>query len=261
MTRCRRSPACSAPPWRRCSSGTSLPGTHVSAGDRLMIFTKTGSRRSPAEGSALTDRRGGGPASCRSLPAAFRIADRSRYVRSRVAVLRYQRRRGRAKSGIQLDASANCPVRPARAAPAVASLHARPAMLACVRTAAVFGIEAVAVHVEVDVSFGLPSFTMVGLPDASVRESRDRVRERDPQLRLRVSRRTASPSTWRRPTCGRRAPRSTCRSRSAFSPPRALSSAVHVDDVVLLGELSLDGVDPAGAGRAADRGGRATRRR
>ena len=32
------------------------------------------------------------------------------------------------------------------------------------------------VHVEVDVSFGLPQFTMVGLPDASVRESRDRVR-------------------------------------------------------------------------------------
>ena len=31
-------------------------------------------------------------------------------------------------------------------------------------------------HVEVDVSFGLPAFTMVGLPDASVRESRDRVR-------------------------------------------------------------------------------------
>ena len=31
-------------------------------------------------------------------------------------------------------------------------------------------------QVEVDVSFGLPGFTMVGLPDASVRESRDRVR-------------------------------------------------------------------------------------
>jgi magnesium chelatase family protein len=49
-------------------------------------------------------------------------------------------------------------------------------MLACVRTASVFGIEAFPVQVEVDVSFGLPSFTMVGLPDTSVRESRDRVR-------------------------------------------------------------------------------------
>jgi magnesium chelatase family protein len=49
-------------------------------------------------------------------------------------------------------------------------------MLASLRTAAVFGIEACAVHVEVDVSYGLPAFTMVGLPDASVRESRERVR-------------------------------------------------------------------------------------
>src|SRR3954465_12946249 len=49
-------------------------------------------------------------------------------------------------------------------------------MLACLRTAAVYGVEACPVHVEVDVSFGLPHFTMVGLPDTSVRESRDRVR-------------------------------------------------------------------------------------
>ena len=65
-------------------------------------------------------------------------------------------------------------------------------MLACLRTAALFGVEACPVHVEVDVSFGLPLVSMVGLPDASVRESRDRVQERDPQLRLRVSIRTAS---------------------------------------------------------------------
>src|SRR3984893_11900224 len=49
-------------------------------------------------------------------------------------------------------------------------------MLACLRTASLFGVEASPVHVEVDVSFGFPSFTMVGLPDVSVRESRDRVR-------------------------------------------------------------------------------------
>ena len=49
-------------------------------------------------------------------------------------------------------------------------------MLASLRTAAVFGVDACPVHVEVDVGFGFPSFTMVGLPDASVRESRDRVR-------------------------------------------------------------------------------------
>ena len=49
-------------------------------------------------------------------------------------------------------------------------------MLAHVLSAALRGIDAFPVTVEVDVSFGLPIFAMVGLPDASVRESRDRVR-------------------------------------------------------------------------------------
>ena len=49
-------------------------------------------------------------------------------------------------------------------------------MLATVESATVIGIEAYRVHVEIDVSFGLPHFQLVGLPDASVRESRDRVR-------------------------------------------------------------------------------------
>ena len=72
------------------------------------------------------------------------------------------------------------PLLPSRDNPAILTrrghLHCCPAMLACVRTAAVFGIEACPVQVEVDVSFGLPTFAMVGLPDAGVRESRDRIR-------------------------------------------------------------------------------------
>jgi magnesium chelatase family protein len=39
-----------------------------------------------------------------------------------------------------------------------------------------FGVEGFIVDVEVHVSTGLPSYTVVGLPDAAVRESRDRVR-------------------------------------------------------------------------------------
>jgi magnesium chelatase family protein len=50
------------------------------------------------------------------------------------------------------------------------------AVLARLLASAVFGIEAVPVSVEVDVSPGLPGLTMVGLPDTTVRESRDRVR-------------------------------------------------------------------------------------
>lgn len=40
----------------------------------------------------------------------------------------------------------------------------------------VFGMEAFIVEVKADISRGLPSFDVVGLPDASVKESRDRVR-------------------------------------------------------------------------------------
>jgi magnesium chelatase family protein len=49
-------------------------------------------------------------------------------------------------------------------------------MLARVFSAALVGIEAALVRVEVDVAGGLPTFTTVGLPDSAVRESRERVR-------------------------------------------------------------------------------------
>lgn len=49
-------------------------------------------------------------------------------------------------------------------------------MLASVKTFTLLGVEAHEVTVEVDVSSGLPSFAVVGLPDAAVRESRERVR-------------------------------------------------------------------------------------
>src|SRR5947207_5630044 len=49
-------------------------------------------------------------------------------------------------------------------------------MFALARTFALIGVAAEPVHVEVDIGGGLPSFTIVGLPDAAVRESRERVR-------------------------------------------------------------------------------------
>lgn len=49
-------------------------------------------------------------------------------------------------------------------------------MLARIQSAATFGLEARVLDVEVDASHGLPRFTIVGLPDASVREARERVR-------------------------------------------------------------------------------------
>ena len=49
-------------------------------------------------------------------------------------------------------------------------------MLARILAAAIHGIEAIPISVEVDLAGGLPALNVVGLPDAAVRESRDRVR-------------------------------------------------------------------------------------
>jgi magnesium chelatase family protein len=93
-------------------------------------------------------------------------------------------------------------------------------MLARVRSAAVFGIEAAPVSIEVDVSHGLPCFTVVGLPDAIVRESRDRIRSaiRNSGFEFPVHRIIVNlaPADVRK--AGRR---SICRSRSACWRPRA----------------------------------------
>jgi magnesium chelatase family protein len=113
-------------------------------------------------------------------------------------------------------------------------------MLACMRTAAVFGIDACAVQVEVDVSLGLPCFNMVGLPDASVRESRDRVRS--------AIRNSGFEFPPRRITVNL-APADIRKAGSSFDLPIALgvlaaSGCVtrrDIDDVLLIGELSLDG--------------------
>ena len=49
-------------------------------------------------------------------------------------------------------------------------------MLAKVLSAGLVGLDAHLIEVEVDISGGLPQFSVVGLPDTTVRESRDRVR-------------------------------------------------------------------------------------
>ncbi|MEQ1575516.1 MAG: YifB family Mg chelatase-like AAA ATPase [Vicinamibacterales bacterium] len=113
-------------------------------------------------------------------------------------------------------------------------------MLACLLSAAVFGVEVYPVQIEVDVSFGLPQFTMVGLPDATVRESRDRVRSaiknsgfEFPQHRITVN----------------LAPADVRKAGSSFDLPIALGllatsgQILHrsIADTIVLGELSLDG--------------------
>ena len=113
-------------------------------------------------------------------------------------------------------------------------------MLASLRSAAVLGVEAIPVIVEVDVSFGLPVFTMVGLPDASVRESRDRVRT--------AIRNSGFEFPGHRITVNL-APADIRKAGASYDLPIALGVLAAngvieprlVDGVVLLGELSLDG--------------------
>lgn len=49
-------------------------------------------------------------------------------------------------------------------------------MFSMVKSVGIFGINSYMIEIEADVSGGLPSFDVVGLPDTAVKESRDRVR-------------------------------------------------------------------------------------
>jgi magnesium chelatase family protein len=113
-------------------------------------------------------------------------------------------------------------------------------VLASLCSAAVLGVDALSVIVEVDVSYGLPIFTMVGLPDASVRESRDRVRSaiRNSGFQFPSHRVTVN-----------LAPADVRKAGASYDLPIALGILAatgvivgrEVNDIVLLGELSLDG--------------------
>jgi len=47
-------------------------------------------------------------------------------------------------------------------------------MISRVCAATLYGIDAIKVDVKVDISAGLPSFSIVGLPETSVKESKER---------------------------------------------------------------------------------------
>jgi len=113
-------------------------------------------------------------------------------------------------------------------------------VLARVTSASLQGIQAVVVSVEVDVASGLPSFTTVGLPDSTVRESRDRIRAaiHNAGFSFPVDRITVS-----------LAPADLRKEGPAFDLPMAVgilaATGVVKPDLLeraaLLGELSLDG--------------------
>jgi len=113
-------------------------------------------------------------------------------------------------------------------------------VLAKVPGGAVLGIDGYLVYVEVDVSSGLPSFEIVGLPDTAIREARERVRA--------ALRNSGYEFPLRRITVNL-APAMIRKEGAGFDLPIAigiLSAIGEVDkgkvaDCVFLGELSLDG--------------------
>ena len=109
-----------------------------------------------------------------------------------------------------------------------------------IKSGGIWGIEGYEVNVEVDISPGLPSFNIVGLPDSAIKESKERVRSAIknlgfsfPQRRITVN---LSPSNLRK-------------QGTLYDLPISigiLTLSGHVDpskasEFVFLGELSLNG--------------------
>jgi len=112
-------------------------------------------------------------------------------------------------------------------------------MLAKVSSCAVIGLDGELVEVEVDISSGLPAFTIVGLPDTAVQEAKERVRSAIrncgltfPQKRITVN----------------LAPADIRKEGPAYDLPIAIGILMASEQVMadvsgslFLGELSLDG--------------------
>lgn len=114
-------------------------------------------------------------------------------------------------------------------------------MLSKILSASIIGIEAYPVEVEVDISSrGLPHFSMVGLPDAAVKESRDRVRAALKNIGFNFPLKQITVNL---------APADLKKEGSSFDLPIAIGiiaaeGVIELDSVksyLLTGELSLDG--------------------
>jgi magnesium chelatase family protein len=113
-------------------------------------------------------------------------------------------------------------------------------MLATIHSAALLGIDAYPVECEVDIAPGLPVFQTVGLPDAAVKESKDRVKSAvsNSQFEFPIQRITVN-----------LAPADTKKEGPSFDLPMALGilaangdlTPEQTNDYWVVGELALDG--------------------
>src|SRR5437867_7877313 len=113
-------------------------------------------------------------------------------------------------------------------------------MVARVKTVAFQGIDCLEVDVEVQLAPGLPAFTVVGLPDKAVGESRERVRAALSAIGLALPARRITVNL---------APADVQKEGSHFDLPIAIGLLVamgviapeEVETYTVLGELGLDG--------------------
>jgi magnesium chelatase family protein len=120
-------------------------------------------------------------------------------------------------------------------------------MLFKIFSASLYGIEAYLVEVEVDISLGIPDFVIVGLPDAAVRESRERVKAALKNCGYKFPSRKVIINL---------APADRRKEGSSFDLPIALGLLAHLNifpldrlqDYLFLGELALDGRIKSGKG-------------
>src|SRR5271169_6985570 len=120
-------------------------------------------------------------------------------------------------------------------------------MAAQVRTVAFHGIEVMEVETQVTIASGLPAFTVVGLPDKAVAESRERVRAALSSLGLGLPPKRITVNL---------APADVLKEGSHFDLPIALALLVamgvlpgeEMAGYTALGELGLDGTLASVAG-------------
>lgn len=117
-------------------------------------------------------------------------------------------------------------------------------MLSIIHSMALHGLDGYLVSVQVDVSSGMPCFEIVGLPDTSVRESKERVK---------TAIKNSGVEFFSRRVIVNLAPANTKKEGSIFDLPIAVGILIAMEAVsrqvateklektVLLGELSLDG--------------------
>ena len=112
-------------------------------------------------------------------------------------------------------------------------------MLSIVKSMSLLGLDGCLISVQVDVSGGLPGWDIVGLPDTSVKEAKERVR---------TAIKNSGYELQSRKIIVNLAPADTKKEGSAFDLPIAVGILICTEvinkipeDIIFIGELSLDG--------------------